>query len=315
MGRTADDLLGHIRGLKHLFDLGNLDDSFTHDYLQDTFNKPDLITVVELTAALLSYDFVIPKHINLDLDPSDSELLCALYLNRERIAMNLNKEIAQLVNSGKLSKDEIRMLRKELWGVVGNCMVDADLFCTEWVVYVFATWWALECLDNNKHNIPPHSVISLIEVDEAVDIWFSPKKMNDMQTHSLFSSLWEGLSSFYGYDTATEFCNKELVPIIFQRKALVDQVSAHLIVWEWGHAISARENVLLVYDNYLGLEEWYAEIENLFADWEDNSASNRWFLEQFLGDSLFEWLHNRESVISGTSLEKFMLNMEHPPIA
>jgi hypothetical protein len=242
----------------------------------------------------------------------DSILFWAMYHNRERFAKNLNLEMAQLVNSGKLGIDEIKKLWDALNEVVRACMTNADLFCTEWSVCVYVTWYALECSDNTKHNIPPSSVTLLYDMEEAVNIWFSPDQMDDYRSHSLFENLIEGLAEFYGHEVAIEFCNKDLVPIIFGQKAISDEISGGLIALEWSQSISARENVLDYFANSQ-FEEWMSEFDSLLGDWEDNSRDNTGFLLSLIGNSLEEWQQNRESAITGTSLEEFILNMEHPP--
>mgnify|MGYP006129261097 CR=1 FL=1 len=323
MARTTDQLLDHIRGLMHIaeLELYRLDKS-PFNIHQDAFGltngEPSLDQMshlVDQTAALFSYDVAIPKRLNIDvLNDDKSILLWAMYHNRERFAKNLNLEIAQLVNSNGLGIDEIIKLRNALGDVVRACMVNTDIFCTEWAVYVYATWYALECSDSTKHNIPPNSVTLLYEIEDAVNIWFSLNQMNDYRTHLLFTSLIEGLAEFYGLETAIEFCNKDLLPIIFRQKAISDEISGQLIAYEWEQSNSARENVLDFISNGSRFEEWYYEFESLLGEWEDNDKYNTLFLFDLIGDSLVDWLHKRESVITGTSLEEFILNMEHPPL-
>ena len=323
MARTTNQLLEHIRGLMHLaeLELYRLDES-TVNFHQDVFGltngEPSLDQMshlVDQTAALFSHEVVIPKDMNifsLHDNHHDSILFWAMYHNRERFAKNLNLEMAQLVNSGKLGIDEIKKLWDALNEVVRACMTNADLFCTEWSVCVYVTWYALECSDNTKHNIPPSSVTLLYDMEEAVNIWFSPDQMDDYRSHSLFENLIEGLAEFYGHEVAIEFCNKDLVPIIFGQKAISDEISGGLIALEWSQSISARENVLDYFANSQ-FEEWMSEFDSLLGDWEDNSRDNTGFLLSLIGNSLEEWQQNRESAITGTSLEEFILKMEHPP--
>lgn len=323
MARTTDQLLGHIRGLMYIaeLELYRLDES-TVNFHQEAFgltngepNLDQMSHLVDQTAALFSYDVAIPKHMDiLPLHGNHDKLILgwAMYHNRERFAENLNLEMAQLVNSNGIGIDEIIKLRNALGGVVRACMGNIDLFCTEWSVCVYVTWYALECSDSTKHNIPPSSVTLLYDMEEAVNIWFSPDQMDDYQSHYLFERLMERLEEFYGYENAIKFCNKDLVPIIFGQKAISDEISGGLIAWEWVQSISARENVLDYFANSQ-FEEWMSEFDSLLGDWEDNGRDNTDFLRGLIGDTLEEWHQGLESAITGTSLEEFILNMEHPP--
>jgi hypothetical protein len=332
MIRTSEELSAIICGFEALADADLIEELYHTSDWKDEF----YMDVIGESAKLGSLNAPIVIGEWGEWRPA---AIVALKENAELISSNILKEIAQLIKNSKISAEEQKTLvnaLKRVIGIVLEMKVRKSTFSqkainqlaeTDWFVHLLCSLIALDNFGRSIKSHHPHVstdpfdgfVLSnkMVEVDKAVEIWFSSENMHEPHSETIFTTLEWGLSVFYGSEKGFRGLFANMVSFIFSQDHLIKANLNALVSYNWESTISLKENLLDCLSQHY--EEWEFVLSRMMTEWESDSktvsqhSANHYILDVFCGISLSKWLNNEESLISGSPLEEYILNMEFPP--